>query len=129
MLKTENSSQLFDVTLFCRNGHPKRKVEKSECKNENGSNPNPEFSFFTLMGGYLFCQCFPYYDVTLIAVRREKSLRFLGGFSLFCTSFFFFNRSFYLIEPHIFYHKWKAFYFCTNSLELLHLERVKNWCR
>ena len=71
----------------------------------------------------------PYYDVTLIAVRREKSLRFLGGFSLFCTSFFFFNRSFYLIEPHIFYHKWKAFYFCTNSLELLHLERVKNWCR
>ena len=59
MLKTENSSQLFDVTLFCRNGHPKRKVEKSECKNENGSNPNPEFSFFTLMGGYLFCQCFP----------------------------------------------------------------------
>ena len=37
-------------------GHPKRKVEKSECKNENGSNPNPEFSFFTLMGGYLFCQ-------------------------------------------------------------------------
>ncbi len=25
----------------------------------------------------------PYYGVTLIAVRREKSLRFFGGFSLF----------------------------------------------
>ena len=25
-------------------GHPKRKIEKSKCKNENGSNPNPEFS-------------------------------------------------------------------------------------
>ena len=28
-----------------------------------------------------------YYDVTLIAVRREKSLRFLGGFSLFLHQF------------------------------------------
>ena len=32
----------------------------------------------------------PYYDVTLIAVRREKSLRFLGGFSLFLHQFLFF---------------------------------------
>ena len=31
-----------------------------------------------------------YYDVTLIAVRREKSLRFLGGFSLFLHQFLFF---------------------------------------
>lgn len=29
----------------------------------------------------------PYYDVTLIAVRREKSLRSLGGFSLFLHQF------------------------------------------
>ena len=29
----------------------------------------------------------PYYDVTLIAVRREKNLRFLGGFSLFLHQF------------------------------------------
>ena len=28
-----------------------------------------------------------YYDVTLIAVRREKSLRFFGGFSLFVHQF------------------------------------------
>ena len=29
---------------FVAMGHPKRKIEKSQCKNENGSNPNPEFS-------------------------------------------------------------------------------------
>ena len=46
-----------------------------------------------------------YYDVTLIAVRREKSLRFLGGFSLFCTNFDFFDRLFQLTEPLIFCHE------------------------
>ena len=44
---------------FVEMRHPKR-IEKSECENENGSNPNPEFSFFTFMGGYLFCQRFPH---------------------------------------------------------------------
>ena len=29
----------------------------------------------------------PYYDVTLKRVRREKSLRFFGGFSLFVHQF------------------------------------------
>ena len=29
----------------------------------------------------------PYYDVTLTAVRREKSPRFLGDFSLFVHQF------------------------------------------
>ena len=58
---------------FAEMGHPKRKVEKSECKNENGSNPNPEFSFFTLMGGYLFCQCFPQ--------KTRRNTEFLRVFS------------------------------------------------
>ena len=41
---------------FAEMGRPKRKIEKSECKNGNGLNPNPEFSFLI---GYLFCQRFP----------------------------------------------------------------------
>ena len=41
----------------------------------------------------------PYDGVTLIAVRRENSLRFIGGCSLFRTSIYFFDRLFQLTEP------------------------------
>ena len=37
--------------------------EKSQCKNENESNLNPDFSFFS---GYLFCQRFPKKDKFLM---------------------------------------------------------------
>lgn len=37
----------------------------------------------TVVHLHLFCQRKTYYDVTLIAVRRERNPRFLGGFSLF----------------------------------------------
>ena len=90
--------------MICRGWVPER-PKGADCKSVvtdyDGSNPSPSTIFFYFAGmaeladaygsgpyGGNFMQVqvlfpAPYYDVTLIAVRREKSPRFLGDFSLY----------------------------------------------
>lgn len=55
------------LPAFAELGHPKAKIGKSQCKNENGSNPNPEFSY---TWGFLF-----FYPVILLCLFRSFILQ------------------------------------------------------
>ena len=70
----------------------------------------------------------PYYDVTLIAVRREKSPRFLGDFSLFCTIPCFLNGLFRVIEPHIFIKNKNFSFSAPFSRDCPFQRKIRNWC-